>query len=94
MKIGTGHRNKIWKALVEWREAVNNSIVDASQLLHQSLSSGSTDTLLTTQGSVSQSSTYCPGYYEVTRYTFKQTISLSQENAYSLRKRRSEGWDE
>ncbi|KAK7497948.1 hypothetical protein BaRGS_00010819 [Batillaria attramentaria] len=96
MKIGTGHRNKIWKALVEWREAVNNSIADASQLLQQSLSSASTDTVLTTQGSVSQGSTYCPGYYEVTRYTFKQTISFShsQENGYSLRKRRSEGWDE
>ncbi|XP_070207161.1 cellular tumor antigen p53-like isoform X2 [Littorina saxatilis] len=99
MKIGTGHRNKIWKALVEWRESVHT--LDVSQL-QPSLGAGS-DLGLTSQGS--QQSSYCPGYYEITRYTFKQVISLSQsqgENAttnggpgtYTLRKRKSDCLDE
>ena len=82
MRINTAHRNKIWKALVEWRESINNT-VDLSQL-QPSLGSTSDPsdpsadpTLgLTSQSSLSQQSTYCPGYYEITRYTFKQVFSF------------------
>ncbi|PVD36648.1 hypothetical protein C0Q70_03634 [Pomacea canaliculata] len=80
MKIGIAHRNKIWRALVEWRESISNAVTDASQLLQHSISSASTDTLLASQGTISQQSSFCPGYFEVTRYTFKQTISLSSSN--------------
>ncbi|XP_064642871.1 tumor protein 63-like isoform X2 [Lineus longissimus] len=64
MKIGTSHRNQIWKALVEYRQQA----LFTSQWLQ---TQGSTASTLS-----SQTSSYCPGYYEVTRYTFKQTVSL------------------
>ena len=75
MKIGTTHRNKIWKSLVEMR---GTPVLDAtSQGLQRDLSSASTVSL-GSQASLSQNSNYCPGYYEVTRYTFKHTISLAK----------------
>ena len=77
MKIGQAHRNKIWKALLEWRAA--NNTVDVSQL-QPSLSSAS-DLGLASQSSVSQQSSFCPGYFEITRYTFKQVFSLSKEDS-------------
>ncbi|XP_029643409.1 tumor protein 63 isoform X3 [Octopus sinensis] len=68
MRIGTGHRNKIWKNLLEYRKLVNSGA--ESQALQHTSSTASTLSL------ASQNSTYCPGYYEVTRYTFKQVISF------------------
>lgn len=68
MKIGTAHRNKIWKGLIDYK----NSCLEVLQ-------TESSATTLNSQSSISQTSTYCPGYYEVTRYTFKHTISLTRE---------------
>ncbi|GAB1606211.1 tumor protein 63-like isoform X1 [Argonauta hians] len=68
MRIGSGHRNKIWKNLLDYRKMANSGA--DSQALQHSSSTASTVNM------TSQNSTYCPGYYEVTRYTFKQTISL------------------
>ena len=72
MKIGTQHRNKIWKSLVDFR---NSSAFQGSQTqaMQRSSSNASTASM------ASQGSGYCPGYYEVTRYTFKHTISMKQE---------------
>lgn len=70
MKIGTSHRNKIWKGLTDYK----NSLIE--EVLQRDSNSATT---LNSQSSISQTSTYCPGYYEVTRYTFKHTISLTRE---------------
>ena len=75
MRIGQAHRNKIWKSLLEWR--ASNHTLDVSQL-QPSLSSAS-DLGLNPQGSGSQQSSYCPGYFEITRYTFKQVFSLEAD---------------
>ena len=71
MKIGTTHRNKIWKSLLDWRKSVNT--VDLSQI-QPSLTAASDISLS------SQTSAYNPGYYEITRYTFKQVISVTNES--------------
>ena len=78
MKIGNSHRNKIWKSLVDFRSLGFMPITLESQELQKSTSSTSTISLAS-QNSLSQNSTYNPGYYEVTRYTFKHTISLTEE---------------
>jgi hypothetical protein len=75
MKIGTTHRNKIWKGLIEYKNSVNCLIPESLQ--HESSSASVVS--LNSQSSISQSSNYCPGYYEVTRYTFKHTVSLTRE---------------
>lgn len=77
MKIGTSHRNKIWKALLEFRNAAVVAITNSQGSLQKDTSATSTMSL-SSQNSISQSSTYCPGYYEVTRYTFKHTISFTK----------------
>ena len=69
MKIGTQHRNKMWRSLVEMRNGANLS--PRPETLHASASTAST---------VSSSAFAAnPGFYEVTRYTFKHTISLKNE---------------
>ena len=78
MKIGNSHRNKIWKSIVDFRSLGFAPITLDSQDMVKSASSTSTISL-TSQNSLSQNSTYNPGYYEVTRYTFKHTISLTEE---------------
>nr|AAQ55113.1 p63/73 beta variant [Spisula solidissima] len=78
MKIGNAHRNKIWKSVLELRNEGLTAIQADSQDLQKNASSTSTLSI-TSQNSVSQNSTYNPGYYEVTRYTFKHTISLTAE---------------
>ena len=72
MKIGTAHRNKIWRSLVEFRNSQN--LAPSQSSLQRSGSDASTVSMQ------SQSGGYNPGYYEVTRYTFKHTISLKQED--------------
>lgn len=86
MRIGTSHRNKIWKALVEYHSESTISINDSQSLPHDA-STASTISM-TSQASISQNSqnsTYCPGYYEVTRYTFKHTISYTKTEGLSKR---------
>jgi hypothetical protein len=78
MKIGSAHRNKIWKSLLDLRNQGYTAIPVDSQELQKSASSTSTISIAS-QNSISQNSTYNPGYYEVTRYTFKHTISIAEE---------------
>lgn len=81
MKIGNAHRNKIWKSLLDLRnQGFTSAVVDAQELT-KSLSSTSTISM-SSQNSISQNSTYNPGFYEVTRYTFKHTISLTKEEKH------------
>ncbi|XP_033764391.1 tumor protein 63-like isoform X2 [Pecten maximus] len=77
MKIGSGHRNKIWKALVEQRN--QTVILSESASLQHEISTASTMSL-SSQPSITPNSNYCPGYYEVTRYTFKHTISYTSKD--------------
>ncbi len=71
MRIGTAHRNRIWRSLVEFR---NSSAFIGSQLdLQRSGSTAST-------ASMQSNAVPGAGYYEVTRYTFKHTISLKKED--------------
>lgn len=87
MKIGNAHRNKIWKSLVEFRSLGFTPITIDSQDLQKS-ASGTSTISLSSQNSLSQNSTYNPGFYEVTRYTFKHTISLTADEkveSYSKR---------
>lgn len=89
MKIGTAHRNKIWKSLVEYHQ--NATFTVDSQSLQRDASNASTISLAS-QNSISQNSNYCPGYYEVTRYTFKHTISLTnklQDDLTPMKKQKS-----
>ncbi|KAI8795344.1 cellular tumor antigen p53 isoform X2 [Biomphalaria glabrata] len=81
-------RNKIWKSLVEFHQY--NQIQDMTQaFVGRSNSRSSTESTTTlvfptqssatsSQSQLSQHSVYAPGYYEVTRYTFKHTISRSR----------------
>lgn len=66
MRIGTGHRNKIWKSLLDYRRVLSTGT--ETQALQHAASNASTL-------SVGSQNSYCPGYYEVTRYSFKHTIS-------------------
>ncbi len=70
MKIGTAHRNKIWRSLVEFRNS-DTFMSTQTQNMQRSSSNASTVSMQSGTG-------YCPGYYEVTRYTFKHTISLNK----------------
>lgn len=92
MKIGNAHRNKIWKSLVEFRSLGFTPITIDSQDLQKS-ASGTSTISLSSQNSLSQNSTYNPGFYEVTRYTFKHTISLTaDEKVESYSKRIKLDW--
>lgn len=81
MKIGNAHRNKIWKSLLDLRNQGYTAVPVDSQDLQKSASSTSTISIAS-QNSISQNSTYNPGYYEVTRYTFKHTISITNEEKH------------
>lgn len=83
MKIGNAHRNKIWKSLLDLRNQGFTAIPTDTQDLQKTASSTSTISIAS-QNSISQNSTYNPGYYEVTRYTFKHTISLTAEEKHLL----------
>ncbi|GFR94519.1 hypothetical protein ElyMa_006251400 [Elysia marginata] len=83
MNIPAQHRSKIWKSLLEFHQA--NQLSDVTQALGRS--SGMTaDTFLSSQMTASQpsqqsqQSVYNPGFYEVTRYTFKHTISMTKHS--------------
>lgn len=65
MKIGTQHRNKMWRSLVELRNGASLS--------------PRPDTLQASSASTVSSTAFNPAFYEVTRYTFKHTISLKNE---------------
>ncbi|KAI0238142.1 hypothetical protein LSAT2_011246 [Lamellibrachia satsuma] len=71
MKIGTHHRNKIWRSLVEFCNG--KMLVNSTQSQLDLQKSGSTAS--TTSFTSAQNAGYCPEFYEVTRYTFKHIIS-------------------
>ncbi|XP_059172848.1 cellular tumor antigen p53-like isoform X2 [Physella acuta] len=79
MGIPEAHRRIMWKSLLEFHQA--NQMTDVVQALRRSSSSSETMLLptqpssSTSQSQHSQQSVYNPGYYEVTRYTFKHTFS-------------------
>ena len=72
MKIGMQHRNKIWRSLVEFRNGGTLSNQSQAQVDLQ----GSGSQASTVSFGSAQNNGYCPEFYEVTRYTFKQFISL------------------
>ncbi len=76
MKIGTPHRNKLWRSLVEFRNSLSFQGGAVTQDLQRSSSNASTISMAS-QGSQPG---YCPGFYEVTRYTFKHTISVNKND--------------
>ena len=69
MNIGTHHRNKIWRSLVEFLHLQSTQ----TQQMQRASSNASTVSLPS-----QNSQGYCPGFYEVTRYTFKHTISVKK----------------
>ena len=69
MKIGTQHRNRLWRSVVEKRSR-DLSGVGSQDDLQRSGSTASSTSVTT-----AQNTGFCPGFYEVTRYTFKHTIS-------------------
>ncbi|KAL3861080.1 hypothetical protein ACJMK2_007165 [Sinanodonta woodiana] len=77
MKIGNSHRTKIWKSILDYRNAGTLTETQAQDL--QRTTSSTSTVSISSQNSISQNSTYCPGYYEVTRYTFKHTISFEND---------------
>ncbi|CAL1547067.1 unnamed protein product [Lymnaea stagnalis] len=94
MNIPETHSKKMWKSLVEFHQA--NQLTDVAQALGRSniiSSSDSTTLIIPTQASSSgssqsqhsQQSVYNPGFYEVTRYTFKHTI-MTRNNASKVKK--------
>ena len=74
MKIGTQHRNKIWRSLVEFRNSNTFSTAHTEELA-RSTSNASTVSVESPAAQGFDS----PGYFEVTKYTFKHTISLDQQ---------------
>ena len=98
MRIGTIHRNKIWRSLVEYRQSNNlgssptqgeadcsNGGPTVKPSVKPSLSNASTisaHTIPDNSGSSNPTSSqgYCPGFYEVTRYTFKHNVSIKKED--------------
>ena len=94
MKIGTEHRNQIWRSLVEFRNS--NMFVGGATPTSPSAagagagvgafgrthSNASTVSMLSQQGGGGAAG---PGAtFEVTRYTFKHTISASQDHDYHI----------
>ena len=78
MKIGTQHRNKIWRSLVEFRNS--STLAGSSSSQTQALQRSSSNASTVSMGSQNGGATaYNPGFYEVTRYTFKHTISLKND---------------
>ena len=75
MKIGEQHRNRMWKSLVEFRNATSLHAAAAGAALTSQSSSLSSATASNVVTPVNANG-FNPGYYEVTRYTFKHTISL------------------
>ena len=74
MKIGEQHRNRMWKSLVEFRNATSlHAAAAGAALTSQSSASSATASNVVTPVNANG---FNPGYYEVTRYTFKHTISL------------------
>ena len=98
MRIGTIHRNKIWRALVEYRQSNNlgtsqadptapdDVIGSGESTVKASLSNASTISAHAGPESSGSSTNptssqgYCPGFYEVTRYTFKHNLSIKKED--------------
>ncbi|KAK3803643.1 hypothetical protein RRG08_023358 [Elysia crispata] len=84
MNIPGEHRHKIWKSLLEFHQA--NQLSDVTQALGRSSGLTSSDSFLSSQTTQSQNSQpsqqsiYNPGFYEVTRYTFKHTISMTKHS--------------
>ncbi|GFO22022.1 WD repeat-containing protein wrap73-like [Plakobranchus ocellatus] len=86
MNIPQEHCRKIWKSLLEFHQA--NQLSDVTQALGRSSGLSSTDSsnflgsqMNPSQNSQpSQQSIYNPGFYEVTRYTFKHTISMTRQS--------------
>ena len=83
MKIKTQHRNKIWRSLVEYQSCGLNG---TSQLVEPSLTCSTSAAALVSNAShtpvmqgLGQSGSI-PPYYEVTKYTFKHTISLKKDD--------------
>ncbi|KAH3823150.1 tumor protein 63-like isoform X2 [Dreissena polymorpha] len=79
MKIGNAHRNKIWQSILDLR---SGGFTDGTTQEHLLATQNSTASTISVQSSISQNSTYNPGFYEVTRYTFKHTISLTKEDRH------------
>lgn len=77
MRIGTEHRNKMWRSLVEWRST--HSLPTPPQL-GRSHSNASTVSMASHAGA--GAGTGPGGVYEVTRYTFKHTISMKKDHDY------------
>jgi len=107
MKIGTMHRNQIWRSMVELRNSVmlhTNQIIDtppapstptlvtSAEVQQVELTKQPTEPLsIASQSSTAsdasavsvtaqQNNGFNPGFYEVTRYTFKHTISIKKED--------------
>ena len=83
MKIGTDHRNQIWRSLVEFRNT--NMFSSPVQSLQRSQSNASTISMASQNGTAAGQLTNGaagPGFYEVTRYTFKHTISMKKDHDY------------
>ncbi|KAL8578310.1 hypothetical protein ACOMHN_005701 [Nucella lapillus] len=80
LRISVAHRTRIWKSLEEWRESISNT-VDLSQL-QPSLGTTSDLGLTSPQQQdaaslLSQQSSFCPGLYEITRYSYKQVFTFA-----------------
>jgi len=76
MSIPEHHRRKIWSSLLEFHQG---QLADMTQAFERS--GATTDSLISQPSSSlsqqSQQSVYNPGFYEVTRYTFKHTVSMT-----------------
>jgi hypothetical protein len=80
MKIKAQHRNKVWKSLVEWRSGGYCGSLSAGS---QSASTGAGGGVVTASNVIQMQQqgqqTALPAYYEVTKYTFKHTISKKND---------------
>ncbi|XP_013397877.1 cellular tumor antigen p53 isoform X2 [Lingula anatina] len=78
LSIGTDHRNKIWKALSAWKTRRAQGGAGATP---RGLSGASDASTISLASQISGG--YSPGVFEVTRYTFKHTVSISDDHPYS-----------
>ena len=75
MKIGGQHRNQMWRSLIEFRNSTScHQMSSQSQEIQRGVSNASTCSSGVTSAAANG---YSPGYYEITRYTFKHTISVN-----------------
>ena len=80
MKIGGNHRNKMWKSLLEFRQSTSLPQPTMTSQSYAGSSSAPAATCSVSPAAAALQNSFNPAYLEVTRYTFKHSVSLTDRS--------------